>query len=372
MVATGAMASSTIAVYAIAALAPFLVADLGLSRAALGGLITVSFTVAAAGSLVAGHLVDVVGARIGLCALCAIVVVSLWTASAGAYAWLAAALAVTGLGQALANPATNVLVASAVPAGKRGSAIGIKQGGIQLAAFVAGLALPPAAAAAGWVTALRVSTVVPIAVAVAAHRLVPSRGPARPGRRWRWSMPDRWLAWLIGYSLLLGAGLSALNTYLPLYANQRLGFGTAAAGALLAAFGVTGLAARILWGRWADRASVVTVALPWLSGAGVGGTALVWLAGVTWPGLVWVGAVVVGGSATAANAVSMLAVVLRGTATGAASGLVAMGYFAGFATGPTLFGMVADSAGWSFTWPLVGAVFAAAVLAALPVRRAAA
>lgn len=372
-VATGGMAASIIAVYAVATLAPFLVADLGLSRTAVGGLVTVSFAAAAAGSLFAGHVVDVVGARTGLFALCAAVTVGLAVASvSGAYGWLVLALALAGLGQALANPATNVLVAAAVPPQRRGTAIGVKQGGVQLAAFSAGLALPPVAAAAGWATAVQVSAVLPLAVAVAAYRLVPASGSGARGSWWRWSAPDRWLSWLIGYSLLLGAGLSAVNTYLPLYANQELGFGATAAGALLAAFGVTGLTSRIGWGRWADRAPNVTVALTWLSGAGVVGAALVWLAGISWSPLVWLGAVVVGGSATAANAMSMTAVVRRGIATGAASGLVALGFFAGFVVGPTLFGLIADRTGWTSAWPLVGVVFAGSALVALPVRGGAA
>ncbi len=115
-VATAAMATSMVSLYAVSALAPFLVADLGLSRAEVGGLVTVTFAVAAAVSLVAGRLVDSRGARTGLLLLAGVVGTALLAASfAGSYAWLAGALAIAGVAQALANPATNVLVARQVP-----------------------------------------------------------------------------------------------------------------------------------------------------------------------------------------------------------------------------------------------------------------
>ncbi|RLP94709.1 MFS transporter [Micromonospora sp. BL4] len=373
-VSTAAMATSMTVLYATSALAPFLVADLGLSRAAVGGLVTVSFAVAAAVSLLAGHLIDLWGARRGLVALCGAVVAALLGASvAPSYGWLLVAVAVAGVGQALANPATNVLVAQAVPAERRGMAIGVKQAGVQAAAFACGLVLPAVAALAGWRVALRVSTVVPLAVVVAVWWWAPASGQrAAVGRWWRLSAPSGWLAWLVAFSLLLGTGLAAVNTYLPLYATQRLGLDTGAAGLLLATFGVTGLLARLWWGRWADRTSDVVVALAWLAAAAVAGVVLVFAADHRWSGLVWAGAVVVGGSATAANAVSMLIVLRRGKALGRASGLVSLGFFSGFVVGPAAVGWCADVGGWGMAWLVVAAVFAGTAMLAVRVRSASA
>lgn len=371
-ISAAAMATSGVVLYAISALAPFLVDELELSRAAVGGLVTISFAVAAVTSLVAGHLVDVVGARVGLAVLATVVAVGLMIASASdTYAWLLAGVALAGIGQALANPATNVLIAASVPPSRRGMAIGVKQSGVQLAAFAAGLLLPLVAASSGWRVALRWTSLLPVLLLVAVWWLMPASAtrPGAPDGWWRWSAPSRWLGWLIVYSLLLGTGLSAVNTYLPLYAAQRLGFADWTAGVLLAAFGATGLVARVMWGRWADRLPDVTVSLLWLSAGSVGGALLVWLAAPGWPALVWVGAVVIGGSATAANAVSMVAVVRRGGATGQASGLASLGFFSGFVIGPTMFGALADSAGYQVSWPVVAAVFAASALAGAGVRK---
>jgi predicted MFS family arabinose efflux permease len=366
------MGASMAALYALSALAPFLVADLGLSRVAVGGLVTVSFAVAAVMSVFAGHLVDMWGARRGLVVLCGAVAVALFGAAAApGYGWLLVAVAAAGVGQAVANPATNVLVAQAVPAEQRGTAIGVKQSGVQAAALLGGLVLPAVAAAAGWRTALRVTALLPLAVLLAVWWGVPrARRPVTGGRWWRLSAPSGWLTWLVGFSLLLGVGLAAVNTYLPLYATQRLGLGAGAAGALLAAFGGTGLLARVWWGRWADRTPDVVPVLGWLAAAAVVGMVLLFSAGPVWSGLVWLGAVVVGGSATAANAVSMLVVLRRGKALGQASGLVSLGFFGGFVVGPTAVGWCAEAGGWEVAWLVVGGVFAATAAVAVRVRAA--
>lgn len=372
VVATVAMAASMWSLYAVSALAPFLVADLGLSRAAFGGLVTATFAVAAVTSLVTGSAVDTLGADRGLLALAAAVAVALLAASAASgYGWLVAAIAVAGIGQALANPATNVLLTSGVPAERRAVAIGVKQSGVQAASFFAGLALPAVAAALGWRAALRWSALLPLGLLLAVWWLVPRDRPSRSGGSWwRWSRPPPWLARLMTYSLLLGTGLSAVSAYLPLYAVQGLGMAAWTAGLALAAFGVSGLVARVLWARWADRLPDVTAALSWLSALAVGCVALVWLAGPAWSGLLWVGAIGVGGSAGAANAVSMLAVVRRGGPTGRHSGLVSLGFFGGFVLGPSLFGLAAEHIGYGAAWLVVAAMFGASSVLAVGPRTA--
>jgi predicted MFS family arabinose efflux permease len=358
------MAVSMLSLYAVSALAPFLVADLGLTRAAIGSMVTATFAVAAAVSLVAGRLVDMMGVRFGLVVLSATVMVALLAASmADSYGWLVAALAVTGVAQALVNPATNVLVVQRVPAQRRGVAIGIKQSGVQVAAFTAGLGLPVLVGVVGWRAGLRWTAVAAALLLVAVLWLVP-RGERVPvtGSWWRLSRPSRWLGWLMGYSLLLGTAQAAVNTYIPLYASQGLGLGKWAAGTALATFGLSGLFGRVWWTRWADRLPVVTAALPWLAAGAAGSVTLVALAVPLGHALLWIGVIGVGGTATGANAVSMLAIVRRGGATGHASALVSLGFFSGFVIGPVLFGLLADHYGYGAAWPLVAVVFGGCVL----------
>ncbi|MGH3941014.1 MAG: MFS transporter [Pseudonocardiaceae bacterium] len=370
-VATAAMAVAMLGPYAVSALGPSLVNDLQLPRSAVGALVTATFAVACVASLVAGRVVDVSGPRRGVAVLAGLVLTGLLAAAlAPGYGWLLAALAVIGLALALANPATNLLVAGRVPGPKRGLAIGVKQSGVPLSAFAAGLVLPPVAAVAGWRAGMAAAAVLPIVLLIVVWRSVPGDAPrpdrsgrARPGLRTSTSALSPWLAGLMGFSLLLGSGLATVNTYLPLYASQQLELPDAAAGSVLASFGVAGLIARVVWTRLADRLVDVTMALRWLALAAAGATVLLALAAEWGTWLVWAGAIGVGATATAANAVSMLAVLRRGGATGHASALVSLGFFGGFAVGPTSAGLLADHAGWGSTWHVVAVVFVAAAAA---------
>lgn len=370
-VATASMAVGILPMNAVSILAPYLVADLGLPRVAVGGMVTASFAVAAVVSLVAGRLVDELGARRGLMLLASVVAAVLLAASAAPdYRLLVAAVAVAGLAQALANPTTNVLLAGSVPPSRRGVAVGIKQSGVQLAALASGVALPALAAVAGWRAGFRVAAVAAALLLVAVARLIPERPGGRGGGAWwRWERPQPWLAGLMGYSLLLGIGLAAVNSYLPLYATQRLGLSAWLGGLVLATFGLAGLVGRVGWSRWADRLPEVTALLAGLAAAAAVGAVLLWLAGAVWGGLVWLAAVAVGATATAANAISMLLVVRRGGATGHASGLVSLGFFTGFVIGPTGFGLLADHGGYGWGWIAAGCAFVAAAVAATRLRR---
>ncbi|MGH3885739.1 MAG: MFS transporter [Pseudonocardiaceae bacterium] len=369
-VATAAMAASMLALYAISALGPALVQDMQLPRSAVGVLVTATFSVACVASLVVGRVVDISGPRRGLLWLAALVLAGLLGAAlAPGYGALLGALAVTGLAQALANPVTNLLVATRVPGPKRALAIGVKQSGVQLAAFAAGLALPSLAAIVGWRTGMAVGAVLPAVLLIAVWWTVPADTRRQAvGPWWQWRRPSPWTAALMGFALLLGTGLAIVNTYLPLYASQQLELPGAAAGSVLASFGVAGLVARVAWTRVADRLAEVTAALLWLSLAAAGCTLLLPLAAgsVTW--LVWVGALGIGATATGAHAVSMLAVIRRGGATGHASALVSLGFFGGFVVGPAGAGLLADWAGWTATWLTVALAFTAAAGAARLVR----
>lgn len=83
--------------------------------------------------------------------------------------------------------------------------------------------------------------------------------------------------------------------------------------------------------------------------------------------LVWVAALAVGVFAVAANAVSMVLVLQRAEPgrAGQDSALVSAGFFAGFAVGPPLFGVLAEAGRYGSGWLLVAAEFAGAGVVAL-------
>ncbi|MFI1658839.1 MFS transporter [Streptomyces sp. NPDC020472] len=335
---TTAMAFSMMQLFLLGALGPRLVDGLGLSETLLGLTTTVGFGTAAVLSPVGGRTVDRVGPRRALVALLAVSAAALGLIGAArGPAPLLAAVALGGLPQALANPATNKAILASVPGPRRGAVTGAKQSGVQLGAFAAGLPLAAVAGLLGWRGAAW--------VAAAASAPAPPYGP---------------VPWLAGFSLFLGAGIASVNTYVALFGAQRLGMGPTVAGALVAVLGVAGIAGRIGWSRAATPGRA-----PWLPGllaVGAVGAAVLLAAAVLVEPLVWAAAVAVGVFAVSGNAVSMVLVMQRSAPgrAGQDSALVAAGFFAGFALGPPLFGLLAERGRYGAGWAVVAGEFALA------------
>ncbi|MFI8420907.1 MFS transporter [Streptomyces sp. NPDC085479] len=401
---TTAMAFSMLQLFLLGALGPRLVDRLGVSETLLGLTTTVGFGTAAVLSPVGGRIVDRVGPRRSLVALLVLSAVALGLIGAApGPGLLLAAVAVGGLPQALANPATNKAILASVPAPRRGAVTGTKQSGVQLGAFAAGLPLALAAGAIGWRGAVWVAAGAALLAAVWAWRALPVDAPA-PGEGASGGAPRGATAgakqqgaasgaaprgatagakrqgaasgaapagrrgpvpWLAAFSLFLGAGIASVNTYLALFGARRLDMGPTVAGALVAVLGVAGIAGRVGWSRAATPGRA-----PWLPGLLAGGAvvaALLLAAADRVDPLVWVAAVAVGVFAVSGNAVSMVLVMQRSAPgrAGQDSALVAAGFFAGFAVGPPLFGLLAERGRYGGGWLLVAAEFAVAGAVAL-------
>ncbi|WP_306463775.1 MFS transporter [Streptomyces sp. WAC07061] len=359
---TCAMAFSMLQLFLLGALGPRLVEEPGFSPGLLGLTTTVGFGTAALLSPLGGRTVDRVGPRRSLVLLLLVsaAALALIGAAPGAGALLGA-VALGGVPQALANPATNKAVLALVPPVRRGAVTGLKQSGVQLGAFAAGLPLAALAGAAGWRGAVWTASGAALLAAVWALRALPPDPPVPQAPPVRASfVPRGTAAWLAGFSLFLGAGIASVNTYLALYGVRGLGMGPAVAGGLVAVLGVAGVLGRVGWSRAARPGRAEW--LPGLLACGAVGAAAL-LAGGLWARpLVWAGAVAVGVFAVSGNAVSMVLVMQRSAAgrAGQDSALVAAGFFAGFAVGPPLFGLLAQSGRYGAGWLLVAVEFAAA------------
>ncbi|MFF5013597.1 MFS transporter [Streptomyces sp. NPDC001165] len=362
---TCAMAFSMMQLFLLGALGPRLVDDLKVSPTVLGLTTTVGFGTAAVLSPTGGRVVDRLGPRRCLVTLLLVSAVALaLIGSAPGAGFLLVAVALGGLPQALANPATNKAILAAVPAERRGSVTGMKQSGVQLGAFAAGFPLAVLAGVAGWRGAVWTAAATAVLAAVWAARALPADPPPK-------AAPPSWvprgaIAWLAVFSLLLGCGIASVNTYLALYGVRRLGLGPTAAGALVAVLGIAGIAGRVGWSKMAGQPGRAA----WLPGglaAGAVGAALLLAASVYVHPLAWGAAVAVGVFAVAANAVSMV-LVMQHAAPGRAgqdSALVSAGFFAGFAIGPPLFGLLADAGRYGTGWLLVAGEFMGAGAVAL-------
>ncbi|MGW0288478.1 MFS transporter [Streptomyces tuirus] len=344
------MGAGPLALYTLTATAPLVTADLGIGGARLGVLPATAFALAALVSPVAGRYADRLSGRVVLAVLFAGAGLALLgVAAAPSYGWLLAAVALSGATQALSNPVTNQLIAAHVSQGQRGGLMGVKQSGVQMSQFGAGLLLPSLALWWGWRGAALAAAVVAAVGLVMVRSAVPATPPAPgrdPGRRPADLPVAVW--WLTGYALVSGAALQATNVYLPLYGFERLEMPVRAAGLTAAVAGGVGLVARIAWGRSADRVRnpyPLLSALAAVSALAVGG--LLMAETMHAPALLWAGAALFGASGIAANVVIMLALVrttpLR--VVGSASGVLAVGLYLGFALGPVCFGLLADAAG---------------------------
>ncbi|WP_219825292.1 MFS transporter [Nonomuraea typhae] len=375
---TAVMAVSMAQLFLVGALGPLLVAQAGVPRAVLGWTTTAGFAVAALLSLTAGHWVDRLGARRSVIALLLVAALALaLIGSATGTPMLLAALALGGLPQALANPATNKIIVGSVEPVRRGAVTGWKQSGVQLGAFAAGLPLAALAGWLGWRGVMGVTAAIAVLIAVWAVRSLPAdpasppAGPAR-GSAGQPVPPRARIGGLTVFSFLLGCGIAAVNTYMALFGVQELALSPVVSAWLVAVLGLAGIAGRVGWSRRADRSGRAPAYLTLLAGgaclAALVLAASFWLPGAGWA--VWAGAAGIGAFAVAANAVTMV-VVIGQAARGAAgrdSALVSAGFFAGFAAGPPAFGALVESAGYGPGWLLVAAGFALAAAVALPLR----
>ncbi|HZQ78068.1 MAG TPA: MFS transporter [Acidimicrobiia bacterium] len=380
------MAVCTFLPYALGALGPFITDDLGITHTALGSLTTVMYAVGAVLSPVAGPLVDRFGGRRSLLVSFAAGGLGVAVAAAAGrhYSGLVAGAAVFGVSVAFGNPATNQLAARVVHAGRHGIVTGVKQSGVQVGAFLAGVVLPGLAGVAGWRTALGGCAVLGGAGLVLTVRFVPgpsgsgeaasptgtggatatatpaaAGGLSRAGRR----RLDRAVNRLTVYALLMGFGVGAVGAYLPLYAVEELGFSRGTAGLTAALMGLVGVIARVGWGRRHDRTLTPVIrSLGTLAVGSVAASGALWAAASLGSGIVWAGAALFGGTAVAWNALGMLAIVrdVDVAVAGRASGRVLLGFYVGFLAGPISFGWSVDHAGYAAGWAAVTGVFVVA------------
>ncbi|MFE7773257.1 MFS transporter [Streptomyces sp. NPDC057445] len=362
---TCAMAFSMLQLFLLGALGPRLVDELGISATVLGLTTTIGFGTAAVLSPVSGRIVDRIGARRGLVVLLAVTAAALAAIGAApGTGLLLAAVALGGLPQALANPATNKAILAAVPPARRGAVTGMKQSGVQLGAFAAGLPLAALAGGIGWRGAVWTAAGAAVLASFWTLRALPVDPPPPPART-RASLARRGhVAWLAAFSLLLGSGIASVNTYLSLFGAQELHLGPTAAGGLVAVLGVAGVAGRVGWSK-AARPGRAERLPGWLAAGAVGAAGL--LTAALWvPPLAWVAAVAVGVFAVSGNAVTMVVVMQRAEPgrAGQDSALVAAGFFAGFAVGPPFFGLLAEAGRYGTGWLVVAAEFAAAAVVA--------
>lgn len=396
LVLTATMAVGPLLTHSLSAMSPLVIADLGLTEAQFGLLATTTFFVAAVTAVRTGRWADRLAARTLLVVMFGgAALAMLLTAAAPGYAVLLAAMVLSGLGQVMANPATNRLIRLHVPAGRRASWLGIKQAGVQASQLVAGLTFPALGLLLGWRTAVLVAVGAVLLLLVHGWWTVPDNHPgtpvARPSRTTspsgtttpfrsraagaaaRPPMPGAVRAYAAA-AALTGLGAQAANVYLPLYAHRELGLDVVAAGATVSVSALVGIASRVLWARVMDRPGADGFVLLAGMALGAAASAVLLVLAPLHPGLawaVWPAAVLHGGAALAVSVVVMSAAMRAVPAdrVGASTGVVTMGLYAGFCAGPLVLGGLLQLTGsFAVGWGVVLVCYLACAALAVLVR----
>ena len=322
--------------------------DLRFGQAELGVSIAASF---AAGAVVApamGRLVERIGARRTTWLGLGFSAVALLGIGLLARVWpmVALFLAVGGMGITTVQLGVNVLLARAVPSGRRGFAFGTKQAAVPFASLLAGIALPVIGLTLGWQVAF-VLAAVAIPLVVWKMPDVPSRPPASLAS----TRGDASLGGLVLLAVgvaLASAGGNSAPAFLVASAVDR-GMEPAQAGLVLATGSLVGIVVRVAAGWVGDRmgrgALLLVAGLVGMGAVGYIGLALamhplliVLFTAFAFTGWGWGGLIPLALTRTNPNAL------------GWAMGIVQVGPMSGAVVGPLVFGILADRVSFSAAW----------------------
>lgn len=357
--------------------------DLDYGDTELGIAIGVFFAAGALASPSMGAVVSRVGAQRSLraAAILSAVAQLIICGVARSFVVLVAVMAIGGLANAWAQPASNVFLVGIVPARRLGLALGLQKSAIPAAALLGGLAVP-LARSVGWRWAFLGGALFAVLAAVQVPA-EPRRPPPRPrmsstdtatdtatdttaidtttGTTTGIAKPDSATRALAVLALGVGLGSSASNALsaFVVRGGVDVGLGESSAAVLLALGSVMGIAVRLSFGARADRQPGKTLhMIAWLFIAAAGAfallatnnsavfivaTPLAFATGYAWPGLFH------------------LAVIRSNpSAPGTATGIAMTGTLAGAVVGPMLFGAIADHLSFSAAWATAAVMLTAA------------
>ena len=349
------------------ALAVQIRADLDVGLGLFGFAAATLFGVSGLCARAGGRVVQRLGARRGTALAACLSILSLTAVGlAQSPVWLMAGLAIGGLGNAVAQPSANLGISEFVTEHRLGVAFGIKQSSIPAATLLGGLAVPGIALVFGWRWA--VAAAVALAVVLLVWSQVTGRD-ARAARPTEGGPADKGLprGGLVVLTLggFLGSAAATSTGVFLVDSAVAAGIAPGTAGFLFAACSVLGLGSRVGFGwladRHPDRSRYLFIAN--LLAGGAVGYAL--LATGSIPLLV-VGSLMAYGMGWAWTGLFHFAVIKDNrTAAASVTGFVQTGLSLGAATGPLVFGIVAQTSSYTAAWTTAAVL---SLLAAITIR----
>lgn len=379
----GAMAASTLHMFATGVLAADIIDELGITRTQIGFVGSANTAVGALMAPSLGRLTDRMGARWSITILSIIGGIGLGLLAAATGIWsLLVSGAISGLAQGWSNPATNASIATHVAPGDRGTVTGLKQSGVQVSTFLAGLTLPIAATTIGWREATAIYATLALCIAGLNHLRHPHQPTLTSTQveavEHTETTDDASASELGGpvyrvaaYALLLGLAGGSVFRFLPLFAEEEVGFSAEAAGLVVALNGLLAIGARVWWGRRTEAGYSAVRGLAIMAVGSAASSGLLLIAPQV-NAAIWVFAVLAAFTAAAWNVVAMLSLIGSTPAAlqGKATGIVMLGFLGGLSIAGPLTGWSVDSTGsYTTAWvaTIVVSLLGAAVMSvALP------
>lgn len=352
--------------FALGFLTPALQVDLELSRLEAGLLSGVFFGATGVGSIPAGRLAQRVGARLVIFIDLLVVAAGLSVAAHWAtFPVLLLTSMVAGVGYALVNAATNLVIVETVPVHRRGVALAVRTAGVPALVAITAVVAPWTAERFGWQWLFwgAAPLLVTAAGAVVLTFPAPSRGSRRVGQR---ALPSGlWWLGLAAFALICGS--QAVYSWSVPYLYEAMGTNLGMAGIIGSVGPLAAVPAVIVVGLLVDRTKYTDPA----RGAAVAsstvalGLLLVILGHDDWVLITAIGLVVATVAQLAAVSLLHSAIVAAAPqAAGRATGVVMVGYYIGALIAGPGFGYIVDRTGsWVFGWSTcISLVLAAAVL----------
>ncbi len=368
--AVGTTISGSLPVFLLGALFVQIQESLAAPDWALGVSVAVYWGAAALVSLASGRIIGVLGvwwATVLSIALAAGALAGSWCL-ASTWQMLAVWAAVGGAANALGHPASNGMLTSRVAARRAATALGIKQGAVPIASFLAGLSVPIVAIAFGWKWGFGLAALVTVLLAGCFLLWGPRRRGGERRRRGDTALSPALRRYLLQLTCAttLGAGAAGAIASYAVTAGVDRGVDLALAGGVLSAGSLCGAVVRIVSGRAADR-TAGRIALPLASSLlAIGGVGALLMA-MPDPLLFSVGVVLALGIGWGWTGLTHYVVSrMAGASTPSATGLVQTGSYAGSGGGPLLFGVAFSFVGGTGIWVCVAA---AQVIAAILLLR---
>jgi sugar phosphate permease len=355
-------------------LAPVLRDEFNLSRAQIGTITSVQYFTAVIIAIPSGIAVDKLGARIML--IISLIVMGIpfaVMALAKSYLFFIVFAAVGGLGYGVINQVSTKGIMYWFSTRFRATAMGIKQTGVTLGGAIIAVLLPALTVVYSWRLGVLVVGILMLAVAFlslifykersisldegVSSDVAPTSKKGKKGSLLK-VMSNPVLLILCLITPLMAFGQTGIASFLVLYLEEDLNFSVGLAGGCLTVAMIAGTIGRIGWGIISDRLFagdriMPIIILSVIACIGATGTAFLSKGSPLWLPFFW--SILMGGTFIGWNAVLItLAAELAGKElAGSIMGILVTITWIGIIISPPIFGYIADSVGYYWSWLLI-------------------